>query len=184
MIDIFRYRKNETPETNYLRWLCDDVGLNYDSYRDVASTMLYFEFNDEVDNDINRTWDAIANREDFEHEYDVELDLHDEDHCGILEMMVVLARRAADIMYESEDEDQTPYYFWLMFTNLGLDEFDTYRYDHQKVAQILRIFNNREYDEHGNGGLFHVKSPLDKIQEVEIWTQMNWYLTQKWFEKQ
>lgn len=181
MIDIFRYRKNETPETNYLRWLCDDVNLDYDLYRDVASTMLYFVFNDSVENDINRTWDAIANREDFEHEYDVDLDLHDDDHCGVLEMMVVLARRAADIMYESEDEDQTDYYFWLMFKNLGLDKFRGARYDHQKVAQILQIFNNREYDDYGNGGLFKVNVPPDDIRTVEIWSQMNWYLTQEWF---
>ena len=180
MNDIFRYRKSYSPETNYLRWLCDDVGLDYDKYKDVASTLLYFVFDDHLKNDVNRTWDAVANRIDFENEYDLVLDLHDEDHCGLLEMMVVLARRMADLMYESDNEDLTDYYFLLMWTNLGLDKFGGGRYDHQKVAKICTILNNREYDEHGKGGLFRIKRPPSDIKDAEIWSQANWYLTENW----
>ena len=180
--DIFRYRKTESPETNYLRWLCDDVGLPYNEYKDVASTLLYFLFDDRVDNDINRTWDAIANREDFEHEYDVIVDVGNNDACGLLEMMVVLARRAADIMYDSYEEDKTEHYFWEMFSNLGLDKFGGSKYNHQKVAHICQILNNREYSANGKGGLFRVSVPPRPMNEVEIWSQLNWYLTEKYFK--
>ena len=182
VIDIFRYRKNETPETNYLRWLCDDVGLDYESYRDLASTMLYFEFNDGFENDMNRTYDALANRENFEYEYDVLLDIVNDGKCGILEMMVMLARRAADIMYDADEGDETEYYFDIMFHNLGLEKFSTGRYDHQKVVKILQIFNERKYSRDGKGGLFRVSVPPCAMYEVEIWSQMNWYLTEKYFE--
>ena len=156
------------------------MDLPYEEYKDVASTLLYFVFDDGLKNDVNRTWDAVANREDFEHEYGLELDLHDEDSCGLLEMMVVLARRMADLMYETDDEDLTDHYFWLMFSNLGLDKYGAGKYDHQKVAQICRILNNREYDEHGKGGLFRIKRPPSGIKEAEIWSQANWYLTENW----
>lgn len=180
MSDIFRYRNKETPETNYLRWLCDDVDLPYDDYKDVASTLLYFPFNDKVENDVNRTYDAIANREHFESDYNVVVDIHNNDLCGLLEMMVVLARRMADLMYEAGDEDATDYYFWVMFKNLGLDKFDEERYDHQKVAKICHVFNNREYDDNGKGGLFRIKHPPFDIHEAEIWSQANWFLTENY----
>lgn len=182
VIDIFRYKKRETVEMNYLRWLCDDVGLDYERYKDVASTLLYFKFDDSLENDVNRTWDAIANRREFETEYDVEVDIWKE-HCGLLEMMVVLARRAADIMYEDADEDRTEYYFWVMFSNLGLDKFGGIRYNHQKVIHICQILNERKYSSDGKGGLFRFKNPPGVPNEVEIWSQLNWYLTEKYFEK-
>ena len=163
-------------------WLCDDVYLDYDEYKDVASTLLYFQFNDECKNDINRTWDAIANREDFMHEYDVLVDIFDEDHCGLLEMMVVLARRMADLIYEAGDDDKTAELFWVMFSNLKLDKYGESRYNHQKVAEILRVFNNREYDDHGNGGLFYIRKPPHDIKNAEIWSQANWYLTANYSE--
>ena len=180
---MFRYKKTQTILENYIRWLCDDVGLDYGRYSEVASAMLTFEFNDSVGNDINRTWDAIANREDFEHEYDVEVDIHDLDHCGVLEMMVVLARRAADVMYDAYKEDQTEYYFDVMFRNLGLDKYDDDHFNYLKVVTILQKMNNHEYDEHGKGGLFRFKCARKDVKEAEVWSQMNWYLTEKYFEK-
>ena len=183
VIDIFRYHKNEDEVKNYLRWLCDDVGFDYNRYSNLASTMLTYVFNDVVDNDINRTWDAVANREDFEYEYDVVLDLHNNDSAGILEVLVVLARRAAGIMYDANDEDKTEYYFDIMMRNLGLYKYDDDHYDHHKVSNILHIFNNRMYDKYGHGSIFVVDNPPGDMKEVEIWSQMNWYLTEKYFEK-
>ena len=98
---MYRYKKTQTELENYIRWLCDDVGLDYGRYSEVATAMLLYKFDDSVENDVNRTWDAIANREDFEHEYDVDVDIHDDDSAGWLEVMVVLARRAADVMYDA-----------------------------------------------------------------------------------
>lgn len=183
VIDIFRYRKSEDAVKNYLRWLCDDVGLDYNNYSNLVSTMLTYVFNDTVDNDINRTWDAIANREDFEHEYDVEVDIGDNDSAGILEVLVVLSRRAADIMYDANNEDQTEYYFDIMMRNLGLYKYDNDHYDHHKVSNILHIFNNRMYDRYGHGSIFVVNNPPGDMKDVEIWSQLNWYLTEKYFEK-
>lgn len=178
--DIFRYKKNQSDLENYIRWLCDDVGLDYGRYSEVASTLLLYVFDDHVKNDINRTWDAIANREDFEKEYDIMLDLHDEDHAGWLEVMVVLARRAADVMYDAYEDDQTEYYFDVMFRNLGLEKFDDDHFNHLKVVQILQKLDERKYDDHGKGGLFRLKCARPNIQDAEIWSQMNWYLTEKW----
>lgn len=182
MIVIFRYRKSENDVTNYIRWLCDDVGLNYDIYSNVASTLLTYEFNDEIDNDINRTFDAIAIREEFERDYDVMLDIHTDESAGLLEVLVSLARRAADIMYDAHGEDKTDHYFWLMFCNLGLDKYDDGRYSHQKVVDICRKFNKRDWDGHGKGGPFVIKHPPLDIKSVEIWSVMNWYLTEEWYE--
>lgn len=184
VIDIFRYRRNEAPETNYLRWLCDDVGLNYEAYRDVAIDLLYYIFNDKIENDINRTFDAVALRHEFEDEYAVDVNIHNEDCCGLLEMMVALARRAADIMYDAFEEDKTELYFGIMFRNLGLDKYCGEDYDHVKVVKIMEILNDRKYDDHGKGGLWRVKAPIDDIRAAEIWSQTNWYLTEKWQEMQ
>lgn len=181
---MFRYKKTQSELENYIRWLCDDVGLDYSKYSEVATAMAMFIFDDSVENDVNRTWDAIANREDFERDYDVDVDIHDDDSAGWLEVMVVLARRAADVMYDAYEEDQTEYYFWLMFTNLGLEKYDDEHFNYIKVVQILRKLDERRYDEHGKGGLFHIKHARSNIKEAEIWSQMNWYLTEKYFENE
>lgn len=181
---MFRYRKNETVVNNYIRWLCDDVGLDYGRYSEVAGALLYYKFSDDIGNDVNRTFDAVANREDFENEYDVDVDIYDEDHCGYLEMMVVLARRAADIMYDAFEDDQTEHYFEVMFRNLGLQKYDDDHFHYLKVMDILRNLDERNYDDHGKGGLFHVKCARSDIREAEIWSQMNWYLTEKYFENE
>ena len=181
---MFRYKKTQTELDNYIRWLCDDVGLDYGRYSEVATAMAIYIFDDSVENDINRTWDAVANREDFEHEYDVVVDIHNNDSAGWLEVMVVLARRAADVMYDAYEEDQTEHYFWVMFENLGLDKYDNDHFNYIKVVQILRKLDERKYDDHGKGGLFRLKRGMSNIREAEIWSQMNWYLTEKYFENE
>jgi hypothetical protein len=99
-------------------------------------------------------------------------------------MMVVLARRAADIMYDAFEDDQTEHYFEVMFRNLGLQKYDDDNFHYLKVMDILRNLDERNYDDHGKGGLFHVKCARSDIREAEIWSQMNWYLTEKYFENE
>ena len=173
---------SKTPEINYLRWLMDDVNLDWEQYRLVCNQMLYFPFDDSFGNDMNRTYDAVALREEFEEDYDVEVNIFDDHSCGMLEMMVGLARRAADIMYDAHGDDQTPHYFDVMFKNLGLDKYQYGDFNPKEIDAILERCSSRHYGRGGIGCLWSVKHPPEALKDVEIWSQMNWYLTEKWFE--
>ena len=166
-----------------MRWLADIVDVDIREYEFTLDALQRYIFNDAVGNDSNRTMDAINLRRCFEDEVGEKVYICDDEHCTLLEMMVALAERAADLMWDAYDDDQTVHYFWVMFTNLGLDEYTNSRYDDDKVETICENLLCRRYTKHGKGGLFQVKNVPGDMRKVEIWSQMNWYLTEKYFEK-
>lgn len=99
--------------------------------------------------------------------------------CSILEMLIALSQDC-EIMIMQEDEmgDRTFIWFWDMIQNLGLLGMSDYAYDEDFVNYSLDIFLNRKYDRHGRGGIFYVERPRRDMRKVELWYQMNWYLSE------
>ena len=96
-------------------------------YTLLAETLMTYPFGDGVmvGNDENRAVDGLSLRDEFESSYG-ELDISTDEPCSMLEMMVALAIRAADLMYDSGCPDTPKYYFDVMIGNLGLEKMTNF----------------------------------------------------------
>jgi hypothetical protein len=64
-----------------------------------------------------------------------------------------------------------------MVGSLGLLDMDDGRYDEIHVNYILEDFINHNYSFDGRGSLFYVQNSAIDMRNLEIWSQMNWYLS-------
>lgn len=171
---------------NWMYQLVSDKSITGNrSYRKLFRFLHSVMFSYSVERDDNRAGDGESLRYLFGYETGVD-DRYialwiDDKPCSVLEMMVALANRCeTSIMYDSDYGDRTGQWFWGMVENLGLmDQYDS-RFDETVCESIISRFINREYEPDGTGGLFTVRtSPFD-MRNIEIWSQMNWYLTENY----
>lgn len=96
--------------------------------------------------------------------------------CSVLEMLLALARR----LY-FEDDRPAKDWFWILLSNLGLEEFTDSNYDGfiQDIDDTLERLIWRQYAADGRGGLFPLNHPTCDQREVEIWYQMSQYLYER-----
>lgn len=162
----------------YNRWLRDLVrtpGPSHDILFDIA-WVTHYEYS--VPNDDNRAQDGLKLRERFE--YETSIRLPDLGECRILEFLIALAIRLNESVYNHEDPNQEPSWFWMLIVHLELNEYDD-SYDftriHGEIQDVFARLNRREYDsDGGNGGLFPLANPTQDQRDVEIWYQMMAYL--------
>lgn len=164
----------------YFDWLCykvcGDIHPSTTSFRKLLSHLHMVEFTYLIPKDQNRASDGIDLRRRFALD-EFELDELGRHPCSVLEMMVALAIRCEEtIMDDTSVGDRTKYWFWSMIRSLGLNSMSDNEYDERYVDEVIDIFLNREYDPDGKGGLFHIKYCEDDLRDVEIWTQLCWYL--------
>ena len=50
------------------------------------------------------------------------------------------------------------------------------RFDKKHVEECVDRMLNREYEPNGKGGLFYVRGCTDDLRELEIWSQMCYFL--------
>ena len=135
------------------------------------------EFTFDISNDSNRARDGINLR----YKYAM---LTDNEHvlpildgpCSVLEMMVALAIRCEDIMDDTRYGNRTGQWFWEMMMNLGIGNMFDERFNADFVEEKIAIFLNRDYSPDGKGGLFYIRGCQDDLRDVEIWSQLCWYL--------
>ena len=180
----------------YFDWLCAQVGANRPpGYRKLCSQLHQKIFRWKIHNDDNRCYDGQALRDQF-----VELLHLDESHvevryflkgdCTVLEMLVALAKRIDEQMFDLKShENRTGKWFLEMITNLRLDGCadSTTRDDRldpvaeAAVDDVLERFMERTYDFYGRGGLFPLKRrPPEDQTDVEIWYQLMRYLDENY----
>jgi hypothetical protein len=96
--------------------------------------------------------------------------------CTMLELLIALSFRCEDIMDDTLTGDRTAQWFWSMVTNLGLGSMSDIRFDECYCNEIIDIFNNRQYQPNGKGGLFTLRYYDGDLRKVDIWRQLCWYL--------
>ena len=97
--------------------------------------------------------------------------------CSVLEMILALAIRCEDtIMANAQYGDRTTQWFWNMIKNLGLSYMTDERFDKDTAVRIIYDFMERRYQPNGKGGLFYIPDCREDLTNVEIWTQLLWYL--------
>lgn len=150
------------------------------SYRKLAYILFMKEFTWTVPNDGNRIEDGKNLRGIFREEFRV--DSQDESPCSVLEVLISMARRMEDILYEPDEPDRTSKWFWMLIDNLGLKTFTDESYFANRrsferaVDKVLETFIDRTYDRKGDGGLFPLKKPRKDQRDVELWYQMMEFL--------
>lgn len=167
----------------YFEWLyeyvCKGRSHNGISYRKLFTLLHEIEFTFSIYNDVNRARDGVDLRYRFAVLRDDEriLEILDDGPCSVLEMMVALAARCEEtIMDDTRYGNRTGQWFWTMMRSLGIGLMTDDIFDKDVVEDIIHNFLERRYDPDGKGGLFHIKNCEDDLRNVEIWTQLCWYL--------
>lgn len=168
----------------YFRWISSMVFPD-ENIRNKYSHVLHLLFNTKFEYtlllDENRQLDGIDMRYHFscacKIPYDIVTAEFGESTCSVLEMMVGLAKRCDDaILFDASYGERTHEWFWLMFTNLGLDKFDDISWgidSYPSVTNILNRFMYREYNSDGSGGgIFIISDPSYDMRNIELWDQM------------
>ena len=169
---------------SYFDWMCDLICTRQQQKE--YSELLYFlssvEFTYVIFMDKNRYQDGLSLRYRFATHYGIDLDeMHRvvDEPCSVLEMMIALAVRCEEnLMTSTEYDNRTGTWFWNMVDSLGLTDMTDEFFDIDKCEIVISRFLERDYDRTGVGGLFTVKGREQDMREVEIWMQMNWYISQ------
>lgn len=182
------YSSNETAN-NYFEWLCSIIDVNMEdrTYWFLAGTLHKKEYYWSVPNDDNREVDGLRLRDEFDIVSDERFDLRDlhSQPCTMLEVLIGLARRMADLTAELCDPDHTREWFWVIIRNLDLEKFtDDEYFDYggtPRVNFLLDQVLGRTFKRSGKGGLFPLKYPKKDQRKVEIWYQMCAYLLEGYY---
>lgn len=172
-------------EKGYFEWLydlvCNDGYVKGLRYEELLFYLYQKDFVYILPRDENRFMDGIALR--YEYGGDVGAsrpqieDVLDNRPCSVLEMLVALAIRIENnIMFDSEAGDRTWRWFWKMMTNMNLGGMTNDKFDRDYVDRVIERMLARKYEANGRGGLFTIANCKEDLRNVEIWSQMNWYM--------
>ena len=175
--------------SGYFQWLCDLVEAESQAspYLLLMGDLHRFIFMPLLKRDADRAAEAVNLRDEFLYsegipeQYRVYLD----GEATVLEILITLART---MDYETSSISFEPSrvcsYFWELIRNLGLLEFSDDRYyefgGSNSVNPILGNWVMRQYDYDGTGGVFPILAPNGDQRSVEIWYQMQTYLSERY----
>lgn len=173
-----------TPvDDRYFEWLYSQVGAVRNrnparSYWNICRKLHSTEFVWLIPNDDNRVEEGKLLREEFVNEQGSDgvdpywMDLG----CSVLEMLIALARRAADLTYSADDEIVAGQWFHIFLKNLGFEKAKDDAYSsaiERRLETALDRLIYRNYRVNGRGGLFPLKKPDKDQTKVELWYQLN-----------
>lgn len=166
---------------DYMKWLTEKIGFDKKNYYNLIKCLHDTEFTwlYDIEKDENRAGDGIYQRYYFIREKGGSDDIFPEG-CSVLEMLVGFASRMGSdyVGYSVDGLDAGSVIFWMFLVNLGLDKFDDKRFDEGNVKYILHFWMDRRYKNDGNGSIFRLKRSVSDYNKMEIWKQMNVFLTQ------
>lgn len=171
----------------YFSYLCDIVEMDKqdESYYILLKNLMDYKFVGLVNYDQNRAEDGrylrrLYSKETRDNLHDDNLDI-DHSECTILEMLVALATK----MFEIVPSKTAGEWFWEILGNwLGtpLKVFCDAEYYNNKSDDILRrkvkSLTYRKYNTCGVGGLFPLKHAKEDMRKVELWYQMQNYISE------
>lgn len=172
----------------YFDWMYDIVCRSRfarsNSYKELLNYMHREPFVYIMKGDEDRYYDGISLRRRYaldqthdDDHYEYVIRCLGEDVCTVFEMILALAIRCEEtIIHDPSVGDRTGQWFWKMIVNLGLGGMTDDRFDEKKVEEILDDFMWRKHSPDGHGGLFVIRGCRRDLRNVEIWTQMTWFL--------
>lgn len=168
----------------YENWLVQRVGfLGHGHYNKLMDCihMVDFWVDPEIPRDHNREEDGRQLRQEFLRETGLRPDTLDRYHVSVLEVLAALAIRMENEYIGDPADPHPENIFWEMIGNLDLHQFSDPKFDEYRVRHVLNSWMLRKYDDFGRGGIFPLQDTSWPDQRgVEIWSQMNAYLTENY----
>ena len=175
----------------YFEYLYDLVKEDAPERKDywmLLSDLQAFKFYWSVEHDENRAQDGIDLRRRYlEGEWWANGEEALSGECSMLEMLIALAERMAFELAGTDvspDIYRTGSCFWEMVENLGLTRYSDGEYERLNgpfvVNKTLHDVVTRNYDETGVGGIFPLRGDYGDQRYVELWYQMQEYLTERY----
>lgn len=164
-----------TTDYTYYTWLTDKIDIpNGKTYFGLFEIMHNTEFVWVVPKDDNRVQDGLDLRYQFLEDTKDVLELTG---ATCLEVLIGLSRRVAFLASGNRHSRQ---WAWTLIKNLGLRKFSD-PLSPGKINQINDILHNliwRNYREDGTGGFFPLQNPDTDQTKIEIWYQLNSYVSE------
>ena len=156
---------------DYFRYLCSfcfkDDYIN--RYSMLLRTLMATEFFYSIPMDSNRNVDGINMRADFPQE------MLPRNIATLLEVMVSMTIRCDQTILTSDSQDTTLWFF-LMISNIGLVNSTDDNFNQSYVETRIRMLLSRDYRPDGLGNFFYIEDCVEDLRNVDIGTQMSWYL--------
>lgn len=175
-----------TIHHEYFEWLykrvCKGRVNRNVSYKKIFAFLYDTEFIFSIRDDGNRAQDGIDLRYRFAMTVDKKYPVREimdilGGPCTVLEMMIALAVICEESIMDNTDYgDRTGQWFWEMMNNLGISHMTDDNFDYDEAKSIIDTFLERRYQPDGQGGLFYIRGCKDDLRDIEIWTQLCWYL--------
>lgn len=160
---------------DYFDWLYFKVVRN-SSYRRLLSMLHNMSFRYSVEYDENRAADGVNLRWYYVDDGGNDEILRWKEPCTVLEMLVATAMRMETVMEDPDIDYSTAHWFWMFMDNLDLIDMTDDNYDKTYVYGRVSMFMDRTYDPDGEGNIFYIPNIGEDLREVEIWSQMCWYM--------
>lgn len=173
----------DTIKNKYYRWMSNLViDENHKEYTKLLMFLHNTEYKYSIPMDENRYEDGLYLRHRFVYVNKYDDNFDDicealESPCSVLEMLIALTLR----WYESFSyiDDTIPEFFWDMIDTLYLFHMNDQYFDKRVCIYRINKFLNREYESDGKYGLFHIKHSPEDLRDVELWTQLCWYIDER-----
>lgn len=174
-----------TLDAEYYVWLTEQIDIpNHKQYFDLFERLHNVEFVWIVPNDDNRVQDAIDLRNEFvnflnENPIRRKINVGELTLGGAtcLEVVIALSHRVAFI---ASGNGHAPQWAWTLIKNLGLQKYSD-PLTSQKARNVDNILHSliwRDYHADGRGGFFPLRNPEVDQTKIEIWHQLNAYVTE------
>ena len=100
--------------------------------------------------------------------------------CTVLEMLIGLSKRLEYCLLDTPWERDLGGWFWILIDNLDLLGFHNEGYNEHVVDFRVINFLDRRYSRNGDGGLFPLSKFKGDVRDIEIWKQMNIWLSENY----
>lgn len=164
---------NYNKDESYFQWL--ESLVHYDPVLDWAIHNHYFY--SPIRMDENRNSDGLYMRQTYFDSHGVKPS-DDSPNASVFEALIALASRCEETCGYVHDISE---WYAMFIENMGLSYFigkDIDEYD-EAIGNHIRVTLNHDYDYNGeHGGLFPMKKPPCDLRTIELWWQMQYWITE------
>jgi len=164
---------------DYMYWLTDKVDFDIGKYSRLAEQLHNSPFEWPLDRDVNRGHDGLSLRDEYLSDSGLNGSFSNTNPM-VLEVLVAFAIRINNEYIGDPGDEHPEIIFWEMLCNLHLDRCDDRHFNGDYVYEILGKWINREFDYNGNGSIFPLKHTKRDQRRLEMWSQMQEYLSENY----
>ena len=182
----------------YFNWLLEKVENEYEpggagSHRLLLRKLYEIEFYATLERDNDRLYDGLDMRNGYDNyiqegfgyfvgkDY-ILTEAQRNAPCSVLEMMVGMCEYFENhVMSNDIYGNRFGKWFWMMLENAGLTFLNDASYTHEAddyIASVIRRICDRRYEANGDGSFFPLRNPKRDMRTVDLWYQLQWYVTE------